>query len=83
MSTHPLQEMVRASNDDMIREILEMRERGRHEEATRLYRAEQKGMEKGKIELAKEVYKEGYPIEKLAAKFNLSVDKMKELLEIE
>ena len=79
-----LQEMIRASNDDMIREILEMREKGRHDEATRLYRAEQKGMEKGmekgKIELARELYKDGYPIEKLAVKFNVSVEKMKELL---
>ncbi|MEQ8190441.1 MAG: Rpn family recombination-promoting nuclease/putative transposase [Candidatus Eremiobacterota bacterium] len=75
-----LQEMIRASNDDMIREILEMRERGRHEEATRIYRAEQKGMEKGKIELARELYEDGYPIEKLAAKFKVSAEKMKELL---
>ncbi|MEQ8190431.1 MAG: Rpn family recombination-promoting nuclease/putative transposase [Candidatus Eremiobacterota bacterium] len=40
----------------------------------------EEGMEKGKIELARELYEDGYPIEKLAAKFNISVEKMKELL---
>jgi len=40
----------------------------------------EEGMEKGKIELARELYEDGYPVEKLAAKFNVSAEKMKELL---
>ena len=35
-----LHEMVRASNDDFIREIMEMREKGYYEEVSRLYEAE-------------------------------------------
>ncbi|HPZ09656.1 MAG TPA: Rpn family recombination-promoting nuclease/putative transposase [Candidatus Eremiobacteraeota bacterium] len=48
-----LQEMVRASNDETVRQILEMRSKARHEEASRLFQAEQRGIEKG-IEKGKE-----------------------------
>lgn len=40
----------------------------------------EEGMEKGKIELARELYEDGYPVEKLATKFKVSAEKMKELL---
>ena len=45
-----LQEMVRASNDETVRQILEMRAKARHEEASRLYQAEKRGEERGIIE---------------------------------
>ncbi len=64
------------SNDDLIREIMEMREKGRHEEASRFYQAERKW----KIEMAKELYKDGYPIEKLAAMLKISVEELEKLL---
>jgi predicted transposase/invertase (TIGR01784 family) len=54
-----LQEMVRASNDEMVRQILDMRSKARHEEASRLYQAEQRGIEKGKEEGKKEGKEEG------------------------
>lgn len=54
-----LQEMVRASNDETVRQILEMRSKARHEEASRLYQAEQRGIKKGKEEGKEEGKKEG------------------------
>jgi len=54
-----LQEMVRASNDEMVRQILDMRSKARHEEASRLYQAEQRGIKKGKEEGKEEGKKEG------------------------
>lgn len=63
-----LREMVKASNDDEIREILEMREKARHEEASRLYNAkiegEQIGIVKGNAEKAQD-----YAIRLLTKKF--------------
>lgn len=52
-----LQEMVRASNDETVRQILEMRSKSRHEEATRLYQAKQEGKEEG-IQEGREIGKE-------------------------
>ncbi|HPZ07803.1 MAG TPA: Rpn family recombination-promoting nuclease/putative transposase [Candidatus Eremiobacteraeota bacterium] len=54
-----LQEMVRASNDEMVRQILEMRSKARHEEASRLYQAKQRGKEEGRKEGIEEGRKEG------------------------
>jgi len=57
-----LREMVKAGNDDEIRELIEMKEKARHDEASRIYNAkaegekigiakgEQIGISKGKIE---------------------------------
>ncbi|OQA16381.1 MAG: hypothetical protein BWY64_02577 [bacterium ADurb.Bin363] len=39
--------------EEMVQQILEMRSKARHEEASRLYQAEQRGIEKG-IEKGKE-----------------------------
>ena len=45
-----LNEMVKASEDDVIREILDMRDKARHDEASRLYNAKMEGKAEGKAE---------------------------------
>jgi len=40
----------------------------------------EKGKLEGRMEIAKELYKDGYPIEKLASKLNISVDELEKLL---
>jgi predicted transposase/invertase (TIGR01784 family) len=91
-----LQEMVRASNDEYIRELLEMRSRARHEEASRLYQAEMRGIEKGKeegkiegklegkleglAEVARNAYKEGQSMEFISKITGISIEKLKQIL---
>lgn len=73
-----LHELVRASNDDMIREILEMRSRARHEEASRLYQAKMKGKE----DVAKNLLEMDMPIEKIAKATGISVEEIEKLKQI-
>src|SRR5690606_28625712 len=42
-----LNEMLRASEDDHIRELIEAREKARHDEASKLYNARMEGIAKG------------------------------------
>jgi len=70
-----LQEMVRASNDVNIREILEMRSKARHEEASRLYQAKMEGIE----EVAKNAYKEGQSIEFISKITGLTIEKLRQI----
>lgn len=70
-----LHELVRASNDDMIREILEMRSKARHDEASRLYQAEMKGKE----DVAKNLLEMDMPIEKIAKATGISVEEIEKL----
>jgi len=71
-----LQEMVRASNDEYIRELLEMRSKARHDEASRLYQAEMKGKE----EVAKKAYKKGQSIEFISEITGISIEELKKIL---
>ncbi|MEQ8172267.1 MAG: Rpn family recombination-promoting nuclease/putative transposase [Candidatus Eremiobacterota bacterium] len=64
-----LQEMVRASNDETVRQILEMRSKARHEEASRLFQAKQAGKEEGK----KEGKEEGKEEERIAIVKNMLI----------
>jgi len=73
-----LHELVRASNDDMIREILEMRSKARHDEASRLYQAEMKGKE----DVAKNLLEMDMPIEKIAKATGISVEEIEKLKQI-
>jgi len=45
--------------EEMMQQILEMRSKARHEKASRLYQAEQRGIKKGKEEGKEEGIKEG------------------------
>jgi len=82
-----LQEMVRASNDEMVRQILEMRAKARHEEASRLYQAEKRGIEKGiekgreeeKLTIARNMLKLNLSLEAISRATGLSIDKLNKL----
>ncbi len=70
-----LQEMVRASNDEMVRQILEMRSKARHEEATRLYQA----IKERDIEIAKNLINQGFPLEAISKGTGLSIGEIEKL----
>ena len=83
--------MVRASNDETVRQILEMRAKSRHEEASRLYQAklegkeegiiegEERGIRKRNIEVAKNLLKSNIPVEVIAQSTGLSVEEVDKL----
>jgi predicted transposase/invertase (TIGR01784 family) len=87
-----LQEMIRVSSDDMIREILEMREKARMDEDSRLWHAEQKGIEEGKakgkvegkqernIEIVRNLLNINMPVEQIALVTGLSVEEIQKLM---
>ena len=70
-----LQEMVNAANDPHVQEILEMREKAKHDEASRLYQAERKG----KLEIAKNMLNENMTVEIIAKLTGLSVEEINKL----
>ncbi len=70
-----LQEMVRASNDEMVRQILEMRSKARHEEATRLYQA----IKERDIEIAKNLINHGVPLEAISKSTGLNLEEIEKL----
>ena len=74
-----LQEMVRASNDETVRQILEMRSKARHEEASRLFQAEQRGIEKRNIEIAKNLLKLNFPVEAISQATGLTAGEIEKL----
>jgi predicted transposase/invertase (TIGR01784 family) len=86
-----LQEMVRASNDETVRQILEMRSKARHEEASRLYQAEQRGKEEGKeegikegeekerISIAKNMLKLKFPLDAISQVTGLTASEIEKL----
>ncbi len=83
-----LQEMVRASNDDEVREILEMRSKALHDEASRLYQAKMEGREKGreegiqkeKFNTAIKLHDKAYSIELISDITGLPIEKLKQIL---
>ena len=82
-----LQEMVRASNDETVRQILEMRSKARHEEASRLFQAKQAGKEEGikegeekrNIEIAKNLLKLNFPVEAISQATGLTAGEIEKL----
>jgi len=74
-----LQEMVRASNDEMVRQILEMRSKARHEEASRLYQAKQAGKEEERISIVKNMLKLNVPVDTISQATGLTVGEINQL----
>jgi len=78
-----LQEMVRASNDETVRQILEMRSKARHEEASRLYQAKREGIEEGiekrNIEVAKNMLNLKLSLEVISQTTGLSIGEIEKL----
>jgi predicted transposase/invertase (TIGR01784 family) len=80
-------DIERLEDYESIRELLEMRSKARHEEASRLYQAEMRGIEKGKeegklevlAEVAKNAYKEGQSIEFISKITGISIEKLKQI----
>ena len=77
--------------EEMVQQILEMRSKARHEEASRLYQAEQRGIEKGKeegikageekrnIEIARNLLKLNFPEEAISQATGLTVGEIEKL----
>jgi len=80
-------DIERLEDDEYIREILEMRSRARHEEASRLYQAEMRGIEKGieegkereRIEIAKKMLQEGLILESIVKLTGLSIENLQKI----
>ena len=70
-----LQEMVNAANDPHVQEILEMREKAKHDEASRLYQAERNRS----IEIAKNMLNENMTAEIIAKLTGLTVKEINNL----
>ncbi len=73
-------DIERLEDDEYIRELLEMRSRTRHEEASRLYQAEMRGKEEGLIEVARNAHKEGQSIEFISKITGLTIEKLKQII---
>jgi len=69
---------VRAARE--FREIERQRERARHNEASALYNAEQKGMLKVRRKIVKNMYKDGYSVDTIAKVLDLPPKDVKSLL---
>ena len=73
--------------EEMVQQILEMRSKARHEEASRLFQAEQRGKEEGRkegeekrnIEIAKNLLKLNFPVEAISQATGLSVSEIEKL----
>ena len=65
--------------EEMVLQILEMRSKARHEEASRLYQAEQRGIEKRNIEIAKNLLKLNFPVEAIFQATRLTAGEIEKL----
>jgi len=69
--------------EEMVQQILEMRSKARHEEASRLYQAEQRGKEEGRkkanISIVKNMLKLNIPIDIISQATELSVSEIENL----
>ena len=69
----------------MIREILEMREKARMDEDSRLQHAEQQGIEEGKVKekinIAKNLLNMNMPLEQIAQATEFTVEEIQKLSE--
>ena len=77
--------LYKLSQDEKERELYFIREKSIKDEASALYNAEQKGIEKGiqktKIDMIKKLSIVGMSLEKIAEIVSLSVDEVKQLIE--
>jgi len=79
-----IQEMVRASSDEVVRELIEARSKALHDEATRMKHAVEKakkeGREEGKkkrdIEITKNLLKIGISLEQISKATGLSIEEI-------
>lgn len=66
--------------EEMVQQILEMRSKARHEEASRLFQAEQRGKEQSRISIAKNMLKLNIPIDTISQATGLTsceIEKLK------
>ena len=77
----------RPLTQEMIQHLLDMRAKGRHEEASRLYQAKQEGKEEGikagkeegKISIAKNLIDLNFPLEAISQATGLSIGEIENL----
>ena len=73
------QELVRISSDDRQRELYNMRKKAMLDESDALYNAEQKGIEKGKIEMIKGLLLSNVDIEIIKTTSGLTIDEINDI----
>lgn len=71
----------RMSQDSSFRQEYEAREKALMDEAAKFAYAEQKGIEKGKMQLIRGMHKNGMPIEDIAKFTNLRIEKIRNILQ--
>ena len=69
----------RMSQDSSFRQAYEAREKALMDEAAKFAYAEQKGIEKGKIQLIRGMHKNGMSIEDIAKFTNLSIEEIRNI----
>ena len=69
--------------EEMVQQILEMRSEARHEEASRLFQAEQRGKEEGRkkanISIVRNMLKLNLPVDTISQATGLSVSEIEKL----
>ena len=65
--------------EEMVQQILEMRSKARHEEASRLFQAEQRGKEQSRISIAKNMLKLNIPIDTISQATGLTAGEIEKL----
>jgi predicted transposase YdaD len=65
--------------EEMVQQILEMRSKARHEEASRLFQAEQRGKEQSRISIAKNMLKFNIPIDTISQATGLTASEIENL----
>ena len=65
--------------EEMVQQILEMRSKARHEEASRLFQAEQRGKEQSRISIAKNMLKLNIPIDTISQATGLTDSEIENL----
>ena len=73
------QELVRISSDDRQRELYNMRKKAMLDESDALYNAEQKGIEKGKIEMIKGLLLSNVDVEIIKTTSGLTIDEINDI----
>ncbi|KLA32648.1 hypothetical protein B4080_6140 [Bacillus cereus] len=71
----------RMSQDSSFRQAYEAREKVLMDEAAKFAHAEQKGIEKGKMQLIRGMHKNGMPIEDIAKFTNLRIEEIRNILQ--
>jgi predicted transposase/invertase (TIGR01784 family) len=71
----------RMSQDSSFRQAYEAREKALMDEAAKFAYAEQKGIEKGKMQLIRGMHKNGMPIEDIAKFTNLRIEEIRNILQ--